>query len=138
MDGPSDANYILISEIILMSLFLMNAADRVLQPQGIEHYRDTGSFAISGLIAPTCKTFTSVQLEAIERTAWWVHIGGIFAFPQLPAYSKHLHILLAFPNAAYYARLTPAGQMSNMEHVQNEVKYMMQPELAPTDYDAAR
>lgn len=120
-----------------MSLFLlMNAADRALQLQGIEHYRDTGSFAISGLFAPTLQTFTSAQLEAIERTAWWVHIGGIFAFLNYLPYSKHLHILLAFPNA-YYARLTPAGQMSNMEHVQNEVKYMMQPELAPTATDAA-
>ena len=139
LDGwpRSDANFILISEIILMSLFLlMNAADRALQLQGIEHYRDTGSFAISGLFAPTLQTFTSAQLEAIERTAWWVHIGGIFAFLNYLPYSKHLHILLAFPNA-YYARLTPAGQMSNMEHVQNEVKYMMQPELAPTGTDAA-
>lgn len=134
LDGwpRSDANYILISEIILMSLFLlMNGADRALQLQGAEHYQDTGSFMISGLLAPTMQTFTSAQLISIERTAWWVHIAGIFAFLNYLPYSKHLHILLAFPNA-YYARLNQMGEMSNMENIQNEVKYMMQPELAPT------
>lgn len=127
----SDANYILITEIVLMSLFLlMNASDRALQLQGHPHYHDTGSFAISGLIAPALESFSAGSLLLLERSCWWLHIIGIFAFLNYLPYSKHLHILLAFPNA-YYARLTPAGEISNMENIQNEVKYMMQPELAP-------
>jgi heterodisulfide reductase subunit C len=128
----SDANYILIAEIILMSLFLaMNATDRALQVQGSEHYHNTGSFIFSGLLAPMFGNLSESTLIVIERTCWWIHIIGILAFLNYLPYSKHLHIMLAFPNA-YYARLEPAGKMDNMQNVQNEVKYMMQPELAPT------
>jgi heterodisulfide reductase subunit C len=127
----SDANYILMAEIILMSLFLtMNATDRTLQLQGSEHYHNTGSFIFSGLLAPIFNSLSESSLIAIERTCWWIHIIGILAFLNYLPYSKHLHIMLAFPNA-YYARLEPAGKMDNMPSVQNEVKYMMQPELAP-------
>ena len=128
----SDANYILITEIILMTLFLtMNSTDRALQLQGAAHYHDTGNFIISGIIAPLFSDLSSSTLIGLERTCWWLHIIGIFAFLNYLPYSKHLHILLAFPNA-YYARLGIVGKMDNMENVQNEVKYMMQPELAPT------
>ena len=128
----SDANYILITEIILMSLFLtMNASDRALQLQGSEHYHDTGSFIFSGLLAPVFSNFSTASLIGIERTCWWMHIMGILAFLNYLPYSKHLHIIFAFPNA-YYARLPLLGKMTNMPSVQNEVKYMMQPELAPT------
>ncbi len=127
----SDANYILITEIILMSLFItMNAADGALQFLGSEHYHTTGNFIISGMVSPFFQHFSMSQLEVIERSCWWLHIIGIFAFLNYLPYSKHLHILLAFPNA-YYARLKPVGEMHNMENVQLEVKYMMQPELAP-------
>lgn len=132
----SDANYILITEIVLMALFLtMNSADRALQLQGAAHYHETGNFVISGIIAPWMNGFSTATLIIIERSCWWLHIIGIFAFLNYLPYSKHLHILLAFPNA-YYARLETVGKMDNMENVQNEVKYMMQPELAPTG-DAA-
>ncbi len=128
----SDANYILITEIVLMSLFItMNAADRALQLQGSSHYPDTGNFVFSGMLAPVLQGFSEAQLIMTERTCWWLHIIGIFAFLNYLPYSKHLHIMLAFPNA-YFARLDAAGKMHNMENVQNEVKYMMQPELAPT------
>jgi len=127
----SDANYILITEIILMSLFLtMNATDRALQLQGNEHYHETGSFVFSGMMAGWFQNMSASQLVMLERSCWWLHIAGIFAFLNYLPYSKHLHIILAFPNA-YYARLAPNGEMENMENVQNEVKYMMQPELAP-------
>jgi len=134
LDGwpRSDANYILIAEIILMSLFLkMNAADRALQLQGIEHYHDTGGFIFSGLLASIFSGFSASSLIVIERTCWWLHIMGILAFLNYLPYSKHLHIIFAFPNA-YYARLPVLGKMTNMPSVQDEVKYMMQPELAPT------
>ncbi len=133
LDGwpKSDANYILITEIVLMTLFLtMNSADRALQLQGAAHYHETGNFVISGILAPMMDGLSSSTLIGIERGAWWLHIIGIFAFLNYLPYSKHLHILLAFPNA-YYARLENIGKMDNMGNVQNEVKYMMQPELAP-------
>ena len=138
LDGwpRSDANYILLTEIILMSLFLfMNSTDRALQLQGAEHYHDTGNFIFSGIIAPSLTGLSQSTLIAIERSCWWLHIIGIFAFLNYLPYSKHLHILLAFPNA-YYARLDIVGEMHNMPSVQNEVKYMMQPELAPTEPSA--
>ncbi|MGB3234782.1 MAG: (Fe-S)-binding protein [Ferruginibacter sp.] len=134
LDGwpRSDANYILFTEIILMSLFLcMNATDRSLQLQGAPHYLDTGSFVVSGKLVPLFQNFSQSTLLGIERGCWWLHIIGIFAFLNYLPYSKHLHILLAFPNA-YYASLKPMGEMQNMENIQTEVKYMMQPELAPT------
>ena len=129
----SDANYILITEIILMLLFLtLNTSDRALQLQGNEHYQDTGNFLISGLFSSSLNGVSSSTLLTLERGAWWLHIIGIFAFLNYLPYSKHLHIVLAFPNA-YYARLEPKGEMKNMPAVQKEVLYAMQPESAPTD-----
>ncbi len=129
----SDANYILITEIILMLLFLtLNTSDRALQLQGNEHYHDTGNFLISGYFSSSLTSTSTSTLLTLERGAWWLHIIGIFAFLNYLPYSKHLHIILAFPNA-YYARLEPKGEMKNMPAVQKEVLYAMQPELAPTD-----
>ena len=137
LDGwpRSDANYILITEIVLMLLFLtMNATDLVLQEKGYGYYPEspTGRFMVSGMLSPLYGSFNGPTLVAIERSCWWLHILGILAFMNYLPYSKHLHILLAFPNA-YYARLAPKGEMNNMPAVQNEVLYAMQPELAPTD-----
>lgn len=129
----SDANYILITEIVLMTLFLtMNAADTLLQQRGYSHYGEavTGNFQVSALFQPMLAGLSSGTLEGIERTCWWLHILGILAFLNYLPYSKHLHIVLAFPNA-YFARLKPMGEMHNMPEVQKEVLYMMQPELAP-------
>jgi len=134
LDGwpRSDANYILVTEIILMLLFLtMNTADRSLQVRSYENYHDVGNFIFSGSFAPYFKNISSSTLMGIERTCWWLHIIGIFAFLNYLPYSKHLHIILAFPNA-YYGRLKPPGEMENMPSVQKEVLYAMQPELAPT------
>ncbi len=137
LDGwpRSDANYILISEIVLMTLFLtMNAADTALQMRGYGHYAEhlTGNFAFSSFLHPLLNGLSISSLVFIERTCWWLHITGIFAFLNYLPYSKHLHIMLAFPNA-YFARLQPAGKMHNMPAIQNEVLYAMQPELAPTE-----
>jgi ferredoxin len=128
----SDANYILVTEIILMMLFLtMNSADRALQLKEYGHYHNLGNFLISGSLAPYFTDLSSSTLVGVERTCWWLHIVGIFAFLNYLPYSKHLHIILAFPNT-YYARLEPLGEMENMPSVQKEVLYAMQPELAPT------
>lgn len=136
----SDANAILTIEIILMSLFLiMNACDTLLQQRGYGEYGHTitGNFAISQFIQPLFQGFNSETLVGIERTCWWLHVVGILAFLNYLPYSKHLHILLAFPNS-YYARLTPEGEMHNMPEIQNEVLYAMQPELAPTEAPAEK
>ena len=135
LDGwpRSDANYILVTEIILMTLFLtMNAADRTLQLKGSIHYHDHGSFLFSGIVSPLFQNFSITSLIVIERTCWWLHIIGIFTFLNYLPYSKHLHILLAFPNA-YFAALEPKGKMENMEKVQKEVSYMFKPELSASD-----
>ncbi len=132
----SDANYILMFEIVLMSLFLiMNACDLNLQQMRSAHYTSTDTFWISQFIAPLFSSMSETSLIAVERFAWWAHIIGIFVFMNYLPYSKHLHILLAFPNA-YYANFEPKGKMENMKDVQNEVLYMMQPELAPVGQEA--
>lgn len=129
----SDANYILITEIVLMLLFLtMNTADQQMQLRGSEHYIATGNFLISGNLASIFSHTPDGTLIAIERTCWWLHILGILAFLNYLPYSKHLHIILAFPNA-YYARLQPMGEMENMPAVQREVQLMLQPELAANE-----
>jgi heterodisulfide reductase subunit C len=131
-----DANFILIAEIILMTLFLMmNVADRSLQLQQADHYRNTGDFIISGNLVPMFNSLPTTLIIFIERGCWWIHIAGIFTFLNYLPYSKHLHIILAFPNA-YYASLENPGKLANMEQVQMEVKYMMEPELVPSG-DAA-
>ena len=117
----TDANLILAIEIVLMGLFLlMNAAD------------PSANFIVSSWIKPALSNLDAHQLHTIEQTAWWIHILGIYGFMNYLPYSKHLHIVLAFPNA-YYASLEPKGKMHNMVAVQNEVLYAMQPELAPTN-----
>ncbi|MGN6295077.1 MAG: 4Fe-4S dicluster domain-containing protein [Chitinophagaceae bacterium] len=134
----SDANYILITEIVLMLLFLtLNASDTLLQARGVEHYaaHPTGNFIFSQFLHPLLNGVGNEGLQGIERACWWLHIVGIFAFLNYLPYSKHLHIILAFPNA-YYARLEPMGKMENMPAIQNEVLYAMQPELAPTGGEA--
>ena len=83
-------------------------------------------------MSPIFNSLNGNSLVALERSCWWLHIIGIFVFLNYLPYSKHLHILLAFPNA-YFARLEPVGKMNNMPAVQNEVLYAMQPETAPTD-----
>ena len=135
LDGwpRSDANYILLTEIVLMTLFLtMNAADTLLQARGYGHYGThlTGDFAFSRWLHPLLDGLSNGSLVVLERTCWWLHILGILAFLNYLPYSKHLHILLAFPNA-YYARLEPEGKLRNMPVIQQEVLYAMQPETAP-------
>lgn len=125
-----DANIILITEILLMIFFLlMNASDQALQQLHINHYRNTGPLLISQFMTPFFSNLESSQLIILERIFWWLHILGVFAFLNYLPYSKHLHIILAFPNA-YYARLTPSGTLNNMPVVQKEVTLMLHPEEA--------
>lgn len=133
MEGwpKKDGNLILYIELVLMFLFLtMNAADFQLQQIGAEHYAQAGTFPISQYLAPLLEGLSESSLVFIERTAWWMHILGIVFFLNYLYYSKHLHILLAFPNT-YYGKLNPQGQFSNVASVTKEVKLMMDPSADP-------
>ena len=119
-----DADTILYFEIVLMSLFLiMNATDLHFQAM------NSGN-VISQYINPWFTSLDIHQVEAIEMTAWWFHIIGILVFLNYLYYSKHLHILLAFPNT-YFADLNAKGQLDNLESVTKEVKLMMDPNADP-------
>jgi heterodisulfide reductase subunit C len=127
----SDGNIILYFEVVLMCLFLtMNGADLQLQLNGAEGYATAGSFPISQWLLPLFDGLSNSTLIIIERTAWWLHILGIIAFLNYLYFSKHLHILLAFPNT-YYGKLTPKGEFENLEAVTSEVKMMMDPNIDP-------
>ncbi|HRI62345.1 MAG TPA: (Fe-S)-binding protein, partial [Saprospiraceae bacterium] len=122
-----DANLILLGEIILITgIFCMNGGDKVLQARvGMEHYQPTGAFAVSSWLGPVLfGGLDSGTVVGIERFGWWLHIMTVFGFLCYLPYSKHLHILLAFPNT-WYARLAPKGQMENMPEIQKEVRIMM-------------
>jgi heterodisulfide reductase subunit C len=119
-----DGNIILYFEMVLMTLFIvMNATDTPFQEAGIGN-------PISQFIAPLFDGFSVQGVHAIERTAWWIHIVGILIFLNYLFYSKHLHILLAFPNT-FFANLNPIGQFNNLESVTSEVKLMMDPDADP-------
>ena len=125
-----DANWILIIEFLLMmAFFKMNAADWVLQQSGI--LAAHGSFPVSSnLIAPIFQTFSDSLLMFTERAAWWFHFIGILFFMNYLYYSKHLHIILAFPNT-WFANLQPKGKFNNLASVTNEIKLMMDPNADP-------
>jgi heterodisulfide reductase subunit C len=129
----NDGNIILYFEVVLMTLFLvMNATD-------VHFQTNHSGNVVSQYIAPFFSNFSTTTLHLIERGAWWLHIVGILVFLNYLYFSKHLHILLAFPNT-YFADLNPKGELDNLESVTNEVKLMMDPTAdpfaAPTNPDA--
>ncbi|NMH88086.1 (Fe-S)-binding protein [Flavivirga algicola] len=120
----NDGNNILYFEMVLMTLFLvMNATDIHFQTM------NSGN-VISQFIAPWFSGLSNGTLHFIERSAWWLHIIGILIFLNYLYFSKHLHILLAFPNT-FYGKLQPKGQLDNLEAVTKEVKMMMDPNIDP-------
>ena len=113
-----DADLILYFEIVLMSLFLlMNATD-------IEFQNMNNGNVISGMIYPYFTEFSIESLHVFERTFWWLHIIGILIFLNYLYYSKHLHIILAFPNT-FYGSIENKGKLNNMNSVTNEVNIML-------------
>jgi heterodisulfide reductase subunit C len=139
LDGwpRTDANLILVTEILLMGAFLtMNAADMVLMERSAHV---AGSFPVSQWIAAWCGfgSMSSGTLHIIERSCWWFHIIGILAFLNYLVVSKHLHILLAFPNT-WYSKLAPRTEMANMPRITGEVKSMLDPSVAPPEPAAPR
>ena len=129
----NDANYILYFEVVLMTLFLlMNASDLHLQnvSGGFSHFIKAGSFPISQFIEPLFNGMSNELVMLLTEIFWWLHITGILIFMNYLYFSKHLHILLAFPNT-YFANLNPQGQFDNLESVTKEVKMMMDPNADP-------
>lgn len=129
-----DANLILIMELILViCIFTMNGTDEVLYNMGKSHFEGQGSFnfTISQFIGPAVfGSLSEGTLHVLERIGWWGHFTMVLAFLNYLYYSKHLHILLAFPNT-YFANLNPMGQFDNLQAVTNEVKLMMDPNADP-------
>lgn len=135
-----DANNILYFEVVLMLLFLsMNATDSLLQDIDAVDYIKAGSFPISQFLKPLFNGFLLETLIILERSFWWLHITGIFIFMNYLYYSKHLHILLAFPNT-YFANLEIKGKFKVNPQIKTEVQLMLDPqavipEASPTTPD---
>ena len=131
-----DANLILFMEIILVScIFTMNGADEVLYNRGLSHATDLGDgslgLSVSSYLGPLLfDGMSDGTLHTLERIGWWGHIIMVFSFLNYLPYSKHLHILFAFPNT-YYSNLEAKGRFTNMESVTTEVKLMMDPTADP-------
>ena len=126
-----DADFILYFEIVLMFLFLsMNATDSLLQDLNTPNYINAGSFPISKYLQPLFNDFSQSNLIILERIFWWLHIIGILIFANYLYYSKHLHILLAFPNT-FFANLDSKGRFKNNPTVTKEVKLMLDPNADP-------
>lgn len=126
-----DADLILYIELVLMLLFLtMNGADYQLQLKGIDPYVMAGSFPVSQMFGGFLGDLSVSSLVLIERSAWWLHIVGILLFLNYLYYSKHLHIILAFPNT-FYGSVKPSGEFENLDSVTKEVKLMMDPSADP-------
>ena len=132
--AKKDANIILFLELTLVTfIFMMNGADEVLYNRGMSHLEGQGSlgFSVSSLIGPVLfGNMSNDTLYILERIGWWGHIMVVFGFLNYLPYSKHLHILLAFPNT-YFSNLNPKGKFTNLESVTAEVKLMMDPNADP-------
>ena len=131
-----DANMILIMELILVSfIFMMNGADEVLYSKGLSHAANLGEgtlgLSVSSWLGPLLfGGMSEHSLHIVERVGWWGHLSMVFAFLNYLPYSKHLHILLAFPNT-WYSNLNKKGRLTNLESVTNEVKLIMDPNADP-------
>jgi heterodisulfide reductase subunit C len=130
-----DATIILVTEIVLMLLFLtMNAADGLLQDRGEPHYSQAGAFPVSQFLQGLFSSWSNSALVFLERLCWWGHIIGILAFLNYLPHSKHFHIILAFPNT-YFSKLEPKGKLPLDENVLKEVKLMLDPNAQPESTD---
>ena len=131
-----DANLILLGEILLVAcIFTMNGADEALYMQGASHvahgFQGSFGFTVSSWLGANVFSGMDVAtLHLLERIGWWGHVTMVFAFLNYLPYSKHFHILLAFPNT-YYSNLEKKGKFTNMESVTNEVKLMLDPNADP-------
>jgi heterodisulfide reductase subunit C len=135
-----DANLILIMELVLIVFILtMNGTDEVLYNRGGSHVayaKGSFGFSISAWFGPLVfDSFNVETLRVFERIGWWGHICMVFLFLNYLPYSKHLHVLLAFPTT-YFSNLQAKGKFSHMKSVENEVKLMLDPNAIPPESDA--
>lgn len=131
-----DGNIILYLEIVLLiCIFTMNSTDLALQQMGAAGFHETPQFLVSSMIAPMWSGMSAETLMILERIGWWGHILTVFAFLNYLPISKHLHIMLAFPNV-YFKPLKEAGEMDNMPGIQKEVASMFsEEEVEEEEYD---
>jgi len=133
-----DANLILIAEITLICfIFMMNGADEVLYNRGLSHASELNgsfNFSISSWLGPLIYNgMSDGGLHVIERIGWWGHIIMVFGFLNYLPFSKHLHIVLGFPNT-YYSNLNKKGQFSTLDSVTDVVAPNFDPAyVAKTD-----
>jgi heterodisulfide reductase subunit C len=133
-----DAMIILVVEIALMGAFLMmNTTDQVLAQRGVGDYTTAGAYPVSTWLQPFFSGMGDGTVVGFERFFWWFHILGILAFLNYLPYSKHFHIILAFPNT-WYSKLEPRTEMTNMPRITGEVKSMMDPGVPPPEPAPAR
>ena len=129
-----DGNIILYLEIVLLvCVFTMNGADEALFLQGKSHVAGSGSFGflISSFTAPYFFNYFDVEtLMVLERVGWWGHILVVFGFLNYLPYSKHFHIVMAFPNT-YFSNLNNKGAFNNLSSVKEEVLKMFDPNFDP-------
>lgn len=121
-----DATIILLGEIYLLTcIFSMNTGDMAM------HNGEYG-FLVSGWLMPVFSGWSYTAVHVVERLGWWGHFVGVLAFLVYLPYSKHLHIMLAFPNV-YFSRLDPKGYIPNMPEITKEIKLMMDPSATPPE-----
>ncbi|NUM31083.1 MAG: 4Fe-4S dicluster domain-containing protein [Bacteroidetes bacterium] len=114
-----DATIILVTEIIMMcAVLIMNVCDVELQQKA--------QLPVSTLFYGFISNANESYIHIIERVAWWSHFVGIILFLNYVPFSKHFHIIMAFPNT-WYANLLPKGKLENLESVAQEVKLMLDP-----------
>lgn len=134
-----DANLILIGELTLICfIFMMNGADEVLYSRGLSHATNLGDgslgLTVSKHIGPLLfGGLSEHSLHLVERIGWWGHITIVFAFLNYLPFSKHLHIVLGFPNT-YFSNLKPKGQFTILDAVTDVVAPNFDPAyVAKTD-----
>lgn len=126
----NDANLILLFELLLIIfIFMMNSAD---EADNVLRSNVGYGFAVSQFLAPLF--FSRINnldlLHIISSIGWWGHLIMVFVFLNYLPYSKHLHILFAFPNT-FFSNLNAKGKFNNMESVEAEVKLMLDPSADP-------
>lgn len=123
--AKKDGNNILVIEIVLMlALLFLGAAEANIEGNGVD------GWIVSSQLAPLLAGLDQATLHLVERGAWWFHLVGILLFLNYLPYSKHFHIIMAFPNV-WHAKLEPSGQFNNLESVKKEVELMMDPNADP-------
>ena len=97
----SDAAFILLMILgVMITMFGVNSAKIVLQPEYISYYR---FHFISSSIAPMYSISSAAVLYSIF---WWGHVIIVLFFLNYLPYSKHFHVITSLPNV-YLSKLGP-------------------------------